>query len=286
MVLGAMGEYVRACAHLECANSLDSPICHSIYGPGSLSWQGITLGCLGYPDQAVENSRRALVLAREMSDPLPYVNALNNAHHVRRIRREFEASLDLAEQTFRHASEHGFRQYSAFAMFNRGWALTQLDRSEEGIAQLREGFDAMRASGQPGFTIDYTALAEGFLKAGRTADGLAVVAEGLEASHRNHDGEQEAELWRIRGDLLLLEAKPGSENEAEGCFRQAIEIALHQQAKWWELRAKVSLAGLLVKRGRRDEAHSMLAEIYNWFTEGFDTADLRDAKALLDELSK
>jgi len=223
-----------------------------------------------------------------VSDPLPYVNALTSVHHVHRIRREVEASLDLAEQAFRLALEHGFRQYSAFAMFNRGWALTQSDRAEEGLAQLREGFADLRASGQPGFTVDYAALAQSFLKASRAADGLAVVAKGLEAAHRNHDGEQEAELWRIRGDLLLLQdAQPGSNSQAqaESCFRQAIDIARHQQTKWWELRATVSLARLLAKWARRDEARSMLADIYNWFTEGFDTADLKEAKALLDELA-
>jgi len=131
-------------------------------------------------------------------------------------------------------------------------------------------------------------LAQGFLKATRAPDGLAVVAEGLEASRRNHDGEQEAELWHIKGDLLLLQdAQPRSilQAGAECCFRQAIVIARHQQAKWWELRTSVSLARLLRDTNRRDEARAMLAEIYNWFTEGFDTADLKDAKALLDELS-
>jgi predicted ATPase len=128
-------------------------------------------------------------------------------------------------------------------------------------------------------------LAQGLRKVGRAADGLAVLAEGLEASDRTGDSQRKAELWRIRGDLLLLETKPGSENKAESCFRQAIDIARHQQAKWWAMRATVSLARLLARQDRRrDEARTILTEIYNWFTEGFDTVDLKEAKALLDEL--
>jgi predicted ATPase len=110
----------------------------------------------------------------------------------------------------------------------------------------------------------------------------------LESSDRTGDGELKAELWRIKGELLLLQdAQRGSNSQAdaESCFRQAIEIARHQQAKWWELRATMSHARLLASLGRRDEARTMLGEIYTWFTEGFDTADLKEAKALLDELA-
>jgi len=143
----------------------------------------------------------------------------------------------------------------------------------------------MRVSGNADFSFGYAVLAEALLKASRGSEGVVVVAEGLEASGRNNDGEAKAELWCIRGHLLLLQAQPGYEHEAENSFRQAIEIARHQQAKWWELRATVSLTHLLAKQNRRDEARAMLADIYNWFTEGFDTVDLREAKALLDDLA-
>jgi class 3 adenylate cyclase/tetratricopeptide (TPR) repeat protein len=288
MVLATMGEYALALGDFERAGSLESPARRSIYGPAAPSWEATTLVYLGYPDQAREKSQKALELAREAADPLAQVNALNSAHHFHRLRKEYQASLELAEYTLGVADEHGFRQYSAFATFNRGWALTQLGKAQDGIAQLREGFAAMRTSGQPGFTIDYAAFAEGLLKGGCTAEALAVVTEVLEASDRNRDGQLKAELWRIKGNLLLMQdGHPGSnvQDEAESCFRQAIEIARHQQAKWWELRASVSLARLLASQGRRNEANTMLGEIYNWFTEGFDTADLKDAKTLFDELS-
>jgi predicted ATPase len=128
-------------------------------------------------------------------------------------------------------------------------------------------------------------LAEGCARARYTADGLSVATEGLESSDRTGDVGWKAELYRIRGDLLLIDGKPTSVNEAEACFRQAIEIAEHQQARWWELRATLSLARLLAHQGKRKEARTMLAEICNWLTEGFDTADLKEAKALLDELT-
>jgi tetratricopeptide (TPR) repeat protein len=284
MVLFMMGEFALARGHFERATSFDSTSSSPSYWPAASSWEAMTLGCLGYADQALDNSRRALALARELSDPVPLAYTENSAHHVRRLRREHQASFDLADETFRLSEEHGFQQLAAFSLFNRGWALTQLNQAAQGLVQLRQGLTSMRASGQPGFTIDYVALAEGLLKGGCTAEGLAVVTEGLEASEKNRDGQYRAELWRIKGDLQLL-LKPAAENQAEASFRQAIEIAQHQQAKWWELRATVSLARLLASQGRRHEASTMLGEIYDWFTEGFDTADLKDAKALLDELT-
>jgi predicted ATPase len=137
-------------------------------------------------------------------------------------------------------------------------------------------------------THSLAALGNGYGKVGRVRDGLAAVAEGLAVSEKNGERWFDAELYRVRGELLLKHdphAEPKAEDEAQNCFHQALEIARRQQAKWWELRATTSLARLLAKQARRDEARAMLAEIYNWFTEGFDTPDLNDAKALLDELS-
>jgi predicted ATPase len=284
MTLSAMGEFALARDHLAHAGSFDYSVRRSFYGAAALSWEAMTLVCLGYPSQGLDRGRRALALAREASDPLAYVNALNNVCAVHQLRQEAKASLDLAEEALRLSIQYGFQWYSAFALFGRGCALTELNQVEEGLEQMRRGIAEAQASGQASFSLEYAALAKAFLKAGRTADGLAMLAEGLEVSHRNSDGENTAELWRIRGDLQLLQAAPSGENQAENSYRQAIEIARHQQAKWWELRATVSLARLLAKCGRRDEARAMLSETYNWFTEGFDTADLKEAKALLDQL--
>jgi tetratricopeptide (TPR) repeat protein len=284
MTLGTMGEFATARAHLERASSVDLSVRRSVYGAAALAWEAIALVNLGYPDQALDRSRRAMALAREASNPLAYVNAWNNVWWVHYCHNDGQSALDEAEELLHFALDHGFQFYSAFATFRRGQALVKLNRPEEGLALIRDGLAVMRVSGNADFSFGYAELAEALLKAGRDSEGVVVVAEGLEASGRNNDGEAKAELWRIRGHLLLLQAQPGCEHEAENSFRQAIEIARHQQAKWWELRAIVSLARLLMKQGHRDEARTMLAEIYNWFTEGFDTADLKEAKALLDQL--
>ena len=279
------GNFTLARDHFECAASFVSSAHRSIYGPAALCWHGAISGYLGYLDQALDQNCAALALARELSDPFTYINALHSAQLVHQLRGEWEASLALADDTLRLSTEHGFQQYSALAMSYRGRALTQLNHAEEGLAALQQGLTAMRSSGMHLLTLSYAMLAEGCAKAGYTADGLSVAAEELESSDRTGDVGWKAELYRIRGDLLLIEGKPTSVNEAEACFRQAIEIAEHQQAKWWELRATLSLARLLAYQGKRDEARAVLAEIYDWFTESFDTADLKEAKILLDELS-
>jgi tetratricopeptide (TPR) repeat protein len=280
------GNFTLARDHFERAASFVSSAHRSIYGPAALCWHGAILGYLGYPDQALDQNRAALALGREQSDPFTYINALHSAQLVHQLRGEWETSLALADDTLRLSTEHGFQQYSALAMSYQGRALTQLNHAEEGLAALQQSLlTAMRNSGMHLLTLSYAMLAESYAKAGYTADGLSVATEGLESSDRTGDVGWKAELFRIRGDLLVVEGKSTSVNEAEACFRQAIEIAEHQQAKWWELRATLSLARLLAHQGKRDEGRAVLAEIYNWFTEGFDTADLKDAKALLDDLT-
>jgi len=285
VVLSILGQYTQACRHFERAASFVIPTQRSIYGPAALCWYGVTLGRLGYPDKALDKNRAALALRRDLSDPFIDINTLHSAQFVHQLRKEWEASLDLADETLRLSLAHGFQSYSEFTTLNRGWALTQLNRPAEGIAQLRQAIAALETSGMRLATGIYTMLAEGYAKSGMAAEGLAVTAEALGSSDTTRDVWWKAELCRIRGELLLLEAKPGCENEAECSFRQAIEIAQHQQTKWWELRATVSLTHLLAKQNRRDEGRAMLAAIYNWFTEGFDTIDLKEAKALLDDLA-
>src|SRR5262249_7727704 len=130
-------------------------------------------------------------------------------------------------------------------------------------------------------------LAEGYRKAGQTGDGLAVVTEALEVIHKTGERFYEAELYRLKGQLTLQQSGvPSPQSEAETCFHKAIEIARHQQAKSLELRAVMSLSRLWQQQGKQDEARQLLAEIYHWFTEGFDTKDLQEAKALLEDLAE
>jgi predicted ATPase len=163
--------------------------------------------------------------------------------------------------------------------------MAEQGRNEEGIAQIQEGLVAYRATGAELWRPCYLCLlGEACMETGRLDDGLSALTEALAAADENEIRFYEAETHRLKGELLLRQ-NDSNTAEAQNCFQRAIEIARNQSAKSWELRATMSLARLLAKQGRRDEARKMLAEIYNWFTEGFNTADLKDAKALRDELS-
>jgi predicted ATPase len=167
----------------------------------------------------------------------------------------------------------------------RGWAMAEQGRNEEGIVQIQEGLAASRTTGAELFMTSYLGwLVEACLVAGRFDDGLNAVAEAQSIADRSEVRVHEAETHRLKGELLLKQDQSNAP-EAQRCFERAIETARRQSAKSLELRATTSLARLLAKQGRRDEARAMLGEIYGWFTEGFDTADLKDAKALLDELA-
>jgi predicted ATPase len=165
----------------------------------------------------------------------------------------------------------------------RGWAQAERGKVEDGIAQLRQSLaarsDLATELYRPG---NLSLLAAACGKVGQTDDALALVAEALAAVERSGERQWEAEIYRVKGDLLV---ESGGSSEAEICFHLAIEIARRQSAKSLELRAVMSLSRLLQKQGKKDEARRMLAEIYGWFTEGFDTADLKDAKIILEELS-
>jgi class 3 adenylate cyclase/tetratricopeptide (TPR) repeat protein len=290
-----MGEFVSAQEHLEHAISLydsahrKSPI--NIWGdPGvmSLSAAAVSQLCLGYPDQALERNREALTLAHNLAHPWSLNLALGVSGLVHFLLRDADRTLALANEANRLATEHGLQQLSGGQGAFRGGALIAMNQAEEGIAQVLQGLAALRVSGAilPE-TGALASLGDGYGKLGRVAEGLAAVADGLAACERTGARSYEAELYRIKGVLLLKQDHESASKveEAEACFRHAIDVARRQQAKWWELHTTVSLTRLLMKQSRRDEARAMLAEVYNWFTEGFDTADLKEAKALLDELS-
>ncbi len=171
----------------------------------------------------------------------------------------------------------------------RGWALDQLGQGAEGISLIREGLAAWRATGselwQPYFL---GMLAELQGKGGYPREGLKAVGEALAVAARTEERFYEAELHRLKGELLLQKAVGSvqkAETEAEECFHKAIDVACRQSAKSLELRAAMSLSRLWQQQGKPTEARDFLAPVYHWFTEGFDTADLKDAKALLEELA-
>jgi len=181
--------------------------------------------------------------------------------------------------------EQGFPYWLGIGMIRRGWALAVQGQGAEGVQQIQQGIAAWQATGAEVNRPWWLALlAEACGKAGRAEEGLTAVAEALIAVHAKANRVCEAELYRLKGELQLLLATDKAA-EAETCFRQALDVAHQQQAKSLELRAAMSLSRLWQRQEKRAEAHELLAPVYGWFTEGFDTADLQEAKALLEELA-
>jgi predicted ATPase len=294
------GEPIRGKRHFELACSIYDPDKYPSHlvrysGPDikvhSLGNLGSALWLLGFPEQAVDRAARAVTLARELADSsFTLCDALITASVTYYSCGETAAALTLADEGLELAHEQGFQLFVALGIAQRGAVLITGGHAEEGITELREGLDEVRACGFDGMLAYFlAALAAGYGIVGRVDEGIGALAEAMALAESTGTRFWEPELYRLKGELTLKRPEAVSNStireEAESCFRQAIEIARRQSAKSFELRATTSLARLLVKQGRNDEARTMLAEIYNWFTEGFDTADLKGAKALLDELS-
>jgi predicted ATPase/class 3 adenylate cyclase len=244
-----------------------------------------SLWLLGYPDQAVASSQAALALAQQIAHPLSLALALLWAAMLYHFRQEAPLTQACAEALITIAAEHGFSQQVTEVTPLRGWALAMSGHGEEGLSQLQQGLAAYRATGAARDRPYHLALlAEASAQAGQTTEGLEALAEALATLAQSGVLWWEAELHRLKGELLLQHAvaQPG---EAEACFQQALAVARRQQAQSLELRAAMSLARLWQGQGKRSEAHQLLAAVYGWFTEGFDTADLQEAKALFDELT-
>ena len=286
-----LGEVATSRAHFEQGIGLYDTQQHRshafVFGqdPGVFcrSFGAMPIWVLGYPDQALRNIQEALNLAQELTHPFSLAIALNHAVTVHQFRREVQAVRERAEALMTLSDEQGFPYWLAFGTILRGWALTLQKEGAEGIEQMRQGLAAQRATGaeidQPYFL---SLLAEADEKAGQTQEGLTVLNEALDMVNATEERYWEAELLRRKGELLLMQQGQKRE-EAEECFRQALDIARRQQAKSLELRAAMSLSRLWQQQEKQKEAHQLLSEIYGWFTEGFDTADLQEAKALLEE---
>jgi TOMM system kinase/cyclase fusion protein len=243
------------------------------------------LWSLGYPDQALVMSREAVTLAQQLSHPFSLAVALDYAAMLHQFRREPHAVHEQAETAIALCTEQRFAYYLAWGTTMQGWAQVAQGLAAEGLAQMRRGLAALRATGASLRLPYYLALlAEACGRTGQAVEGLMLLAEALVQAHKAGESWTEAELHRLKGELLLS-LSADNHAEAEGCFHQALAVARRQQAKALELRAATSLSRLWQQQGKRIEAHQLLAEIYGWFTEGFDTADLQDAKALLEELA-
>jgi predicted ATPase len=261
----------------------------------------LDLWSLGYPDQAQQRSQEALTLARELAHPMSLAFALLFAAFLHVFRREEQAAHELAEALIRLCTDQGNPHLLPYGTATQGWAVAEQEGGEEGITQIRQGLAALRALGAEINRPTLLAwLAEAYQRAGRVEEGLRTLDEALEVVRQNEERWYEAELYRLKGELTLAPSSvqrlassvanpqspiPNPQTEAEACFQKAIEIAREQQAKSWELRATTCLARLWQRQGKKTEARQLLSEIYGWFTEGFDTKDLQEAKALLEELS-
>ncbi len=337
-----LGEFVHTREYAEQALALYDPQQHRshvfLYGNDAriagLSFASGALWYLGYPDQALQRSQAALAWAQELTHPFSVTGALTVAAVLHQRRREGQAVQERAEAAMTLSTGQGFSSYLAVATILRGWALVEQGQEEEGIAQMRQGLAAHRATGAKLWQRYFLALlAEAHGKVGQPEEGLTVLVEALAIVDSTEERVYEAELYRLKGTLTLqsktslgqvqsksqtsrrqVENKsqtrqnksgpdprpliPDPQSEAEAYFLKAINIAQHQQAKSLELRAVMSLVRLRQQqvaqpvsrttqhetRLRLDAARTMLSEIYNWFTEGFDTVDLKEAKALLENL--
>jgi predicted ATPase len=230
-------------------------------------------------------AREAVAIAEKIAHPFSQAVAFSWAAALHQLRGEVGRTLEVAEADLAFTTEQVLPFFAAHAVVLRGWALVERGQRDEGIARLREGVDAYRATGANLETPHWLALlAEACRDAGQPGDGLCVIAEALDHVAKTDIVYYVAELHRLEGELRL-DCDPAAAAAAEASFRRAIEIAQRQQAKSWELRAATSLSRLWAKEERHTEARDLLAPVYGWFTEGFDTTDLKEAKALLEELT-
>ena len=289
-VLFGLGEYRSARTHLQQVISFYKPQEHhrdlvilrgSDAGVGALAYDGCCLWCLGYPEQALERSQEALALARALDHAFSLADVLCFAGCTfNQMRRNAGALLDHAEELTQLSLDLGFSSFRATGAAYRGEALVKLGQVQQGIAQIREALASRQSKDVHCYSSGMLgALADALAKAGEPEAGLATLAEALNLVEEKHERYCEAELLRLRAEMLLAQ---GDDAGAEASFLKAIEVARSQSARSWELRAATGLARLWQKQGKGDEAREMLAGVYGWFSEGFDTPDLREARALLD----
>ncbi len=311
-----MGKFAAAREHLEQAIALydsrqfSSSAIRPMQDPGVLcrGHAALNLWHLGYPDQALQRVHEAFALAEKLSHPFSFAYALFFVFTLHQCRKERQLAQERLEELVAFSSEHSFPLFVALGTFQRGAMLVAQGQVEEGLTQMRQSMDTYFAGGaelaRPLFLIG---LAAAHGSVGQIDEGLVRLTEALAIVNKTGLRIYEVGLYLLKGRLTLqreargwrLETSPpssqasslkpqvsnGAEQEAEGYFLKAIEIARRQQAKSLELQAVMSLCRLWQKQGKKEEARQMLAEIYDWFTEGFDTGDLQEAKALLEELT-
>jgi serine/threonine protein kinase/predicted ATPase len=320
-----LGEFVAALEHLERSISLYDHKLHAahvlLYGILNHAHCGRVLLYMGYADKAQAAVQEALTVAEKSRHPIAICNVFTIAFSIELLHQNHEKVREMAERMLVYADEHVLPYYAGIGRIMRGWALAMQGESETGIAEMRKGIAELRTAEIEQQRANYLGLlAEALCRAGRREEGLQVIDQALQTTEDTDERFSEAELYRIKGELLIsssvaethqsiaddkticilqitnempippipepeVQVNEFARVEAEACFHKAIEIACHQSAKAFELRAAISLACLWHKEGRGAEAQEMLSPLFNWFTEGFETSDLKDARALLDKLS-
>jgi tetratricopeptide (TPR) repeat protein len=291
-----IGAFESAQTHLEQALDFDASQAREEGTAGDATFARVatrclsafTLWALGYPEQARLRMDDALHLADDLSHPYTTSFASHYAGVLYDWCRQLHDTLEQAEAEFALAIEHSFSFWLPAAILNRGVALAGLGRRREGLKPLQEGLAFWRAMGSINASPMYLGwLADVSARLGRTADARVALTEALTLVNESGERCYEAELYRLKGELMqLVDCESwGEEGTSEECFLKALTIAQSQQAKSWELRAATSLARLWQSQGKRQEAYELLQPVYGWFTEGFDTADLKEAKAILNELA-
>jgi class 3 adenylate cyclase/predicted ATPase len=288
-----LGAFTSAHTHLAQGLALYDPHEHRaaafLYGEDAgvicHSFAARTLWHLGYPAQGLARVDEALALVQQSAHPFNLSFVLSFAAVLHQFRREMRAAQERAAAAISLTTEQGFPQWRALGFVLHGWALVHHGQVQDGIEQIQQGLIDFRATGaelwRP-YWLMLLAEAHGVL--GEPEAGLTVLTEALTVVDTTGARVWEPELYRLKG-VLLLQQSPDNQAEAENCFHHALEIARSQQAKSLELRAATSLARLWQQQGKRQEAYDLLAPVYGWFTEGFDTADLQEAKALLEALA-
>jgi DNA-binding winged helix-turn-helix (wHTH) protein/predicted ATPase len=296
------GEAAAAHVHLARGSALDVTASHRALvvhqgwdlGLFARCYAALSLWLLGAPAQALAQVHEARTLAQDLADPFSLAYVLLHVTRLYQWRRDVSATLTWGEAVMALGAEHGFGQYVSHGRLLHGWALAAQGQADAGLAQMRQSLTAYEATGAAMWRPYFLAmLAEGYGQAGAADEGLRVLAEALAAVQETGERVWEAELHRLKGELVLQarrqfpELRDGLAHaaEAEACLHQALAVARRQQARALELRAAMSLARLWQQQGKRAEGHQLLAEVYGWFTEGFDTTDLQEAKALLQVLA-
>jgi adenylate cyclase len=293
LVSFCLGDLMACQAHTGRGLAVDVPsphdtpiaVAHGNRRASCLNYAALALWGLGYPDQALHQSQEAVTLAQQPPVPSNLAFTLHFAACLRQLRREAQEAERLAAATMTLATDYELGHWLGQSTIIYGWAVAAQGQCEAGLASLRQGLTAMDATGSELLRPYYLALlAAVYGDSGQPTAGQAMLDEAWALVDKNGERWYAAELHRLQGALLLQQGTPAV-HQAEQCFQQALHIARTQQARTFALRAATSLCRLWRQQGKRDEARELLAPIYGWFTEGFDTADLQEAKALLEALT-